>query len=154
MADFSVDCDIKGEKRQLLGRRADFDVYAYQRHGAQGGQFSRKRIIPKSYPVQRFVWDHRKDISRLPKVIMGGSPSPAERQLHPLRISIDCGSSKRSLSDFRAQPTGMSGPYRKWIQDVKLRAVGPPPIAQYQKVQPLRILGAIQERVSRVMRGR
>lgn len=34
---------------------------------------------------------------------------------------------------LRRQPVGMSGPFRKFIQDVTGRAVGPSPIMQYQE---------------------
>ena len=150
--DFSVDCDIKGEKRQLIGKAGDFDVYVYQRgmgyparYGARsaGGVYSRNRHLPRPYPYTKFSKGRGISVG-----VIGGHPTGPMRHLTPQRISVDIDSQNRSLPEWRYGEIQIAPCQKARMDARRLLPVRP------QQVRPFRIIGEIQNRVARFMRGR
>jgi hypothetical protein len=98
--DFAVESDVKGEKRQRIGKVSDMEVYSYQRYGAAGyGAYSAGRHIPRPYPASKFVWGPEKDIARLPSVQARDIVTGPERTVHASEISIYSDVMNRSVGE-------------------------------------------------------
>lgn len=132
MADFSVDCDVKGEARQYKGMSA----FVYQRQ-------------PRPYPTGRFLQPWQpigRDISRIPSVIASPITTGPTRTLSP-QISVDSDSQHRSTNEiWKPSPRIQIAPSRKARVDalrdlpymIQQRRLTPKGIRAQQEVQRIR----------------
>ena len=139
--DFSVDCDIRGEARQ----HKNMSAFVYQRY--ESPRYSVERRRPRPYPYTKFAYPAGKSIARIPSVI-GTVPTGMMRTLSPQRISVEIDSQNRSLPEWRYGEIQIAPSQKARLDARRLLPVRP------QKVQPFRIIGEIQNRVARFMRGR